>query len=217
MKLSANPEAAFLSEVTAGATHELRNVLAIIKESGGLMGDLVRLHPDAESLDQGRFGRAVDRVEAQVRRGAEILTKLNRLSHSLDVDRATLDLREEADLIVFLTERRARNRRHTLEGPESSADAPLTASPIHLQMALYAVLNLCIDELPEGSNISVGVDGGSRGPSVLFKWDTGADQAPSTFGEGTSWGEAQALVAVVGGRMEPSPERQGIMISFGAI
>ena len=56
MKPTANPEAAFLSEVTAGATHELRNVLAIIKESGGLIGDLVRLHPNGESLDQERFG-----------------------------------------------------------------------------------------------------------------------------------------------------------------
>lgn len=40
MKASQHPEAAFLAAMTASATHEVRNVLAIIKESAGLVAHL---------------------------------------------------------------------------------------------------------------------------------------------------------------------------------
>ena len=41
MSTTENREAAFIGLITAGATHELRNVLAIVKESTGLIADIV--------------------------------------------------------------------------------------------------------------------------------------------------------------------------------
>lgn len=48
MKSSKYPEAAFLSAMTASATHEVRNVLAIIKESAGLVDDLIQVYGTRE-------------------------------------------------------------------------------------------------------------------------------------------------------------------------
>jgi len=39
-------KAAFMGRITASATHDMKNVLAIIKESAGLMEDLIALHKD---------------------------------------------------------------------------------------------------------------------------------------------------------------------------
>ena len=58
MKTEKYPEAAFLSAMTASTTHEARNVLAIIKESAGLVEDLVQVYaPGAASTRRRCIGR----------------------------------------------------------------------------------------------------------------------------------------------------------------
>jgi hypothetical protein len=44
-----NRKAAFMGRITAGVTHEMKNVLAIIKESAGLMEDFLKISQDAAS------------------------------------------------------------------------------------------------------------------------------------------------------------------------
>ena len=76
------PEAAFLSAMTASTTHEARNVLAIIKESAGLVEDLVQMYGTRGNLDREKVDRALKRIDLQVKRGADLLTTLNRLAHT---------------------------------------------------------------------------------------------------------------------------------------
>jgi len=84
MRASQHPEAAFLATMTASATHEVRNVLAIIKESAGLIEDLMHVCAKRGTLDQEKVARAVHRIESHVQRGADLLTNLNRLSRLFD-------------------------------------------------------------------------------------------------------------------------------------
>jgi signal transduction histidine kinase len=214
MKLPTYPEATFLSEVTASATHELRNVLAIIKESNGLMGDMVQLCAVRGVLDEARVSRAVDRVDTQVKRGADILTGLNRLSHCLDVDRGPLDLEEEVDLLVFMSGRKARNRRHTLAVTAREGPAPVTTSPLHLQMALFAVLKLCIEGFPDGSAISVGVKRSAQGAAVEFVVDPASVPGTADHSEQELWDSASLLVEAIEARMEAFADGRGIRVVF---
>jgi len=43
-------EIAFFGRITAGVTHELKNVLAIVNESSGLMQDLLALSKEAPAI-----------------------------------------------------------------------------------------------------------------------------------------------------------------------
>ena len=208
------PEASFLSEVTASATHELRNVLAIIKESNGLMGDMAQLCAVKGVLDEGRVNRAVDRVDTQVKRGADILTGLNRLSHCLDVDNAPLELGEEVDLLVFMSGRKARNRRQTLAVTARETPSQVTASPLHLQMALFAVLKVCTEECPEGSAISVGVKHSDEGPLVEFLVESASVPGTLALSAGELWMNASLLVEAIGARMEAFADGWGIRVIF---
>ena len=214
MRPPSYPEAAFLSEVTASATHVLRNVLGIIKESNGLMGDMAQLCAVKGVLDEARVSRAVNRVDTQVKRGADILTGLNRLSHSLDVDHGPLDLPEEVDLLVFMSGRKARNRRQTLAVTARETPSQVTASPLHLQMALFAVMNVCIEECPEGSSISVGVKSSGGGPVVEFLVEPASATGAMAFSEGELWTNASMLVDAIGARMEGFADGWGIRVAF---
>ena len=74
---------AFLGRTTAGVTHELQNVLAIIKESSGLMRDLIFLSDETSDHSRDRFQRSFQTIDNQVNRGVQLLNNLNRLAHTL--------------------------------------------------------------------------------------------------------------------------------------
>ena len=87
-------EVAFFGRITAAFTHEMKNVLAIIKESAGLMEDLLALSQNAAFPHQERFVRSLATIEAQAKRGIELSNRLNRFAHSPDEAFATVDLNE---------------------------------------------------------------------------------------------------------------------------
>jgi hypothetical protein len=187
MKGSQHPEAAFLATMTASATHEVRNVLAIIKESAGLIEDLIHVFVKKGTLDDEKISRAVERIDAQVKRGADLLTNLNRLSHTLDSDRAVLDLDEEVEQVVFLSQRFARKRGQRIVANQAASGARVSVHPLHLHMALFSAAECCMDELPEGATIIISSVGSGEGrPAVEFR---GVTEEPSVAGpsEGEAW------------------------------
>jgi signal transduction histidine kinase len=215
MMPSRYPEAAFLSAVTAGVTHEMRNVLAIIKESAGLVGDMVRLCSEGRTLDPEKVRRAVDRVDAQVKRGADILSGLNRLSHAIDQDLATLDLAQELQQVVFLSQRRARIRSLTVQVTDSTVGGEVRVHPLHLQMALFSVLDHCIEAFPEGSRILAGVKAESGRVSVEFRGENDSGVSTVLLPEGVAWKETEAQVSAVGGELRIFDRGSGVEIRFG--
>jgi len=214
MTSSQYPEAAFLSGMTASATHEVRNVLAIIKESAGLIGDIIELCSTGRALDEEKVHKAVGRVDAQVKRGADILTGLNRLSHSLDHGPARLQLRHELEQIVFMSSRIAGKQRHVLTVVDGGANPGLLAHPLHLQMALFAVIGLCIEGYPEGTYISAGVGDTAERAEVEFTGKDGAGSEVPIDQGFDGWGSAESLVDSVGGTLEILRGGHELRVSF---
>jgi signal transduction histidine kinase len=212
MRPSQHPEAAFLSIMTASATHEVRNVLAIIKESAGLIGDMVHVFAKRGMLDQEKVFRAVERIDIQVKRGADLLTNLNRLSHALDQGTATVELNQEVEQLVFLSQRFARIKGHRVLAHRKAWEAEVTVRPLHLQMVLFAAMERCLEELPEGAAISVGVTRAGEGHVVEF---LGSPEDGSEIGApagGESWEDLREMVQSLGGSLERSSSGFGIRI-----
>jgi len=92
VKATETKEAAFMGRITAGVTHEMKNVLAIIKESAGLMEDLLALSKDASFPHREKFSSVLSKIRNQVARGVDISTRLNAFAHSPDRRPADVDL-----------------------------------------------------------------------------------------------------------------------------
>ena len=213
MKASEHPEAAFLATMTASATHEVRNVLAIIKESAGLIEDMVHLFARKGSLDKEKLFRAVDRIDTQVRRGADLLTNLNRLSHTLDSDLATVVLTAEVEHVAFLSQRFARRRGHRIvTGPMDGA-VRTSVHPLHLHMALFAAMECCMEELPDGAAIILSVCTRGGSPAVEFRGDS-KDLAAVEPSEGEAWTRVREWTSALGAQLERSETGYGIHILF---
>ena len=214
MKTSQYPEAAFLSAMTASATHEVRNVLAIIKESAGLIDDLVRLSEKGGSLDSEKVRRAVKLIDVQVRRGSDLLSNLNRLSHAVDQDRTTVELGPEVEQVVYLSQRFARGKGQSVEVGKVKGGGVATGHPLLLQMVLFAAMERCLDELPEGASVILEVreENGASTVDFLGVVHGGGDAGWSSEPEG--WEYLEALAETLGAEVERFPVGFGIRIHF---
>ncbi|MCJ7628784.1 MAG: hypothetical protein MUO50_10400 [Longimicrobiales bacterium] len=214
MRVSQNPEAAFLAAMTGSTTHEVRNVLAIIKESGGLIGDMVHVSGERGVLDKEKVLRAVDRIETQVKRGADLLTNLNRLSHTLDHGLVTVDLGEEVAQMVFRGQRFARKKGQQVTAGDLEEKCTFPVNPLHLHMVLFAALERCLDRLPEGSSATVEVFKEGGGFVVEYRgaleegWKGGAPC------EAEDWRDLEDLAGSLGVTVERAPAGPGVRILF---
>jgi hypothetical protein len=133
----------------------VKNVLAIIKEASGLMEDLLSLSRDASFPHRERFERAVSTIQAQVNRGVELSTRLNRFAHSLDEPVSAVDLKDMIDQFTLLAQRFARLKEVSLTSSPAAFEGALNLviSPVRLQMALLAAVEACWGEMPAGAEV----------------------------------------------------------------
>lgn len=216
MTTSENREAAFLARITASTTHEIRNVLAIVKESAGLVEDMIRALEQSSALDQEKLIRAVGRIDAQVGRAAEILSNLNRLVHSLDHPQERLDLHDAVQRVAFLSQRFASQGRHRVAAPPGEQELPVVSNALHLQMALFAAVECCLEQLPEPGVVTVraGLEGDR--PSVGFTGEVGDNVVAGPTTTAAGWSRLTELLESVGASVEASDTACRFRVIFPA-
>ncbi len=143
-------EIAFFGRISAGLSHEIKNVLAIIKESSGLMEDILGLAKENSIPHQDRLFTACANIKKQIDRGVDLTTELNRLSHSMDYPSAEVDLNDMLNQITLLMQRFARAKKITLSSLPGDSSLSLRTDPFRLQMLLGAAIDYCLEKAPQG-------------------------------------------------------------------
>jgi C4-dicarboxylate-specific signal transduction histidine kinase len=212
MSTTEDREAAFIGKITAGATHELRNVLAIVKESAGLIADIVDSSSRHGSPNPEKLIRAVGRIEAQVKRGSELLTSLNRFAHSLDHAEDEIDLDEAAQQVSSLSQRAARKGRHLVEARPGDRGLSVVVNLLRLQMALHAAVECCLEQLPEGGALTLQAvrHGGRSG--LEFNGEAEGEAVSLAPTEAAAWGRLAAALEVVGASVEQAEAARGFRV-----
>jgi signal transduction histidine kinase len=100
----------FFGEMTASVSHEIKNCLAIMNESAGLIQDLVMLNQKGKPLDPERLDRIAGQITGQIQRADTVVKNLNSFAHSADVPEKSIDLGEILSLSMALAQRFAVNR-----------------------------------------------------------------------------------------------------------
>ncbi|TYT76083.1 hypothetical protein [Desulfobotulus mexicanus] len=158
-------EIRFAGKITASVTHELRNVLAVIRETSGLMQDIMALQGQEKETDkEERIQNGFKAISDQVQRGSQLIDHLNSFAHSSDHPEESIDIQEAAVDFFKLTERLCRLRRITLAPETKEKIIHIRASKFYFYAALFQALELCLN-LPEDSLISVSF---TEGPEVCF-------------------------------------------------
>lgn len=217
MKGTVGNDVAFFGRITASFTHEVKNILAIIKESSGLMEDLLALSKETPFPHWDRFSHRVSVIQQQVQRGVGLATRLNRFAHSTDEPIARIELNELADQLIWLSERFARLKEVTLKATPAGHAVALNSSPVELQMAVFALMEGCWNHLPAKSEIDLRVEKcgqlpcmviASKGEGITFE---GLKQEVEASGALQS---AREILAGLHGEIVDQPEACGFAMIF---
>ena len=106
-------DALFMGRLTASATHEMQNILATIRESSGLMEDLLAMGGENFAHAE-RFKKGLSVLSEQVERGMVLTEQLNYCAHSPEAIPAGAELNEALRSLVGLYRKHATRFRVSL-------------------------------------------------------------------------------------------------------
>ncbi|WP_022663592.1 hypothetical protein [Desulfospira joergensenii] len=154
----------FMGKVTASVTHEIQNVLAVIKESAGLMEDLTLMMNRNEGVPgmEEKLASCLDTIKKQAYRGVSLTSNLNAFAHSPDNPVSTFNPVETIQKLLGISERIFKLKGTTISfsGPDSVAS--LTTDPLVFQMLIFSCLEFLVKKFsPEIISVELRSDGGN--------------------------------------------------------
>lgn len=220
MNTCEDKEVAFFGKITAGITHELKNVLAIIRESSGLMGDIISISPEAVVKHQEKIQNSIVRIKDQIERGVNLTDRLNRFAHSTDETLSKIDLQETIEQLITLAQRFARLKHVVLNTvPPDQETPPVTLVTRHVQihMALFASLECCLTVMSSGGEINIGIRKleGKNAVHVVCKGDLPVQsEFVRNICESENWPVLQEITACLEGSAHLDETEHGIVLRF---
>jgi signal transduction histidine kinase len=148
---------AFIGQMMAGVSHEFKNHLAIIRELGGLLSDLLMVETPSSSSSgsQERLRKIAADIEERTLMAAEMCRYLSRFSHRLDQTICTFDLNEVIAEELYLLNRFARLKMIALDFNPQGDLPPLSNNPSLLQFAIFGLITSFFASLEKNGRILV--------------------------------------------------------------
>ena len=158
----------FFGKMTASISHEIKNVMAIINESAGLLEDYSLMAEKGMPIDPARLKTVSDRVAAQIRRAEGITTNMNSLAHSVDGFQRSVGIKEALELAVGLAQRLADMRSITLKLTSPPDFPTVITSPFHLQNLIWQVLDFAMDASGDGKTVGLFLETDRESVKIRF-------------------------------------------------
>jgi C4-dicarboxylate-specific signal transduction histidine kinase len=201
----------FFGRMTASISHELKNVLAIIRENSGLLDDYLHMMARGTPVDPQRFQTVAQRIEAQTRRADAVIQDLNQFAHCVDSPGKPVDLNQILMQLVRLHLRPAAMQQVALDPRPADSPVVITTSPFGLLNALGLGLAFALGAVPAGGAMTISVDKFETMAEVCFGRLTNlsalaADSFPTAPG--------RALLAALGAQAHVDPHRERIVITL---
>lgn len=176
-------------KISAAVSHDLKNVLAIINESAGLLDDLALRAAKGIEIPPERLNIATARILKQVKRGDVVLKNLNRFAHTTDAPVLQANVAETVALMVDLASRQAAMKEVIFTiVPDGCM---VTTCLVYLEAFVYQLLRHVIDILPRKESVDIAVAG--EGDAVVIRL-TNAAGLPLVVDEIFPGGQERALM-----------------------
>ncbi|MDX2454674.1 hypothetical protein [Desulfosarcina sp.] len=147
---------AFFGKVNASISHELKNVMAIISETAGLLGDLSEMARGGTAVDPDMLASSTDSIIEEIQRGFTTIRQMNRFAHSVDTPVVSIDLMEILDLVRNLSGYLAFAGKTNLHTGEGAAPMALTC-PFILQAIIYQAVVQTFQHAGPGAELDISV------------------------------------------------------------
>ena len=147
---------AFFGRVNASISHELKNVMAIISETSGLLGDISDMAASGTPVSPDMLKNCTESIVEEIQRGFTVIRQMNRFAHSIDAPFASVDLAELLDLVVNLAAYLSFAGKTTIV-PCGEIRPVVVTSPFILQAVVYQGLVFAYKNTGAGADITLDI------------------------------------------------------------
>lgn len=148
-------------------SHDLKNILAIISETSGLIGELAELSEAGKELKPGRLSSLSESIIEEVERANAIIKNMNTLAHSVDEFIKEVDIRQTVSLMIELSQLDSALKNTKLRLVDSESCIVYT-SPLFLENLISRVINLSLRSAGPENEIRVSFDSYDDRVRIIF-------------------------------------------------
>jgi len=160
----------FFGKMSASISHEIKNALAIINESAGLLSDLSDISiSKGMPLSPEKNKSIADKMTNQIKRANDIVKSMNQLAHSPDEAVNQINLCDLVKLIIRLSHRFASMKVVTLNLICSDNSISVTTNPFLLEALIFHCLECSMASLEKGAQLDISLEKKQQEAMVSFK------------------------------------------------
>ena len=148
-------------------SHELKNILAIISETLGLVDELLKLSESGTDLEPGKLGSLSESVIEEVERANGIIRNMNAFAHSVDELIGEVDISRILGLMIGICKLNAASKNMTISLVDDGA-CIITTSPLFLQNLIYRVLDFSLRFAGPRNEIKISLDSDDNEARIIF-------------------------------------------------
>jgi len=201
-------DALFMGRLTSSATHELQNILATIRESSGLMDDLLAL--DGQGFAHAeRFKKGLMVLADQVERGMILTEQLNFCAHAPENSPAGADINEAVRALVGLSRRHAARRKTTLVLAPGRSGLRSSLRAVEIMDVVGTALDAALEALPMGTQLMLSVE--EQGGLGVVRLDSPGFEA---LRQAPAWAELAARARALGIGLSAGPAGAGVVLAL---
>ncbi|WP_051185002.1 histidine kinase dimerization/phospho-acceptor domain-containing protein [Desulfatiglans anilini] len=201
----------FFGTISASISHELKNALAIINESAGLIEDFTLMAQKGLPLDPERLKTVAGRIQKQIQRADGIVKNMNRFAHSVDDPLKEIDLQDTLYFMSSLAHRLADRQSVTLEPAEAKGGVQILTDPFRLQNLLWHCIRFLLPFADSQKRIRMTIEEGAEEVRIQFSGAEGfVHGVPDTFpGE-----EEKILLDALGARLLTEKANERLVVAL---
>lgn len=145
---------AFISRILSSYTHEVNNYLAIIKETNGLMKDVIQIGK-SRTVEAKQFLGFIGCVEEQIARATSITDYLHRFANRMACERVAVSINELIEELIALMTRLAYRKRISFEKVLRGGLPPAVINPILLNYLIFCIIDRNLSSLDKNGIVSI--------------------------------------------------------------
>jgi len=201
-------DALFMGRLTASATHEMQNILATIRESAGLMEDLLALGGEGFAHAE-RFKKGLSVLAEQVERGMALSEQLNYCAHAPETTPVGSEVNEALRSLVGLLRRDAARCRVSLVLAPGRTGLRTSLRAVEIMALAGLALDCALPLLERDAQLTLSVE--EQGGLAVVRLDAGVYEAmrkQEPFAELASCAKAAAV------GLGSGPGGQGLVLTL---
>ncbi len=168
---TSNDKPAFLGRITASVTHDIQNVLAIIKETSGLMEDLLLMQQSRGEEIEERLDKCIKTIKKQAYRGVSLTSGLNGFAHTSDSSQATINIFETLKRMISIAQRLFKQKGVDVSIIECATPCSMVTDPVFFQLTAFSCIECFIDNFETKAPITLEIQSSDNRMAIKFLYN----------------------------------------------